>query len=84
VWLVAAVAVAGVVVVSGIAGLSITHWSSVSGFSDRPTSGWALLMAACYATALLWPPLLLTVTLAYVRRRTSRGRCSEGLLPNTK
>ena len=67
-WPVAAVAVAGVIVVSGIVGLSIAHWSSVSGFSDRPTSGWALLMAACYAPALLWPSLLLAVTLAYIRR----------------
>lgn len=69
VWPVAAVAVAGVIVVSGIVWLSIAHWSSVSGFSDRPTSGWALLMAACYAPALLWAPLLLAVTLAYLRRR---------------
>lgn len=74
VWPVAAVAVAGAVVVSGIAGLSIAHWSSVSGFSDRPTSGWALLMVACYAPALLWPPLLLAVTLAYIRRRRSHHR----------
>jgi len=41
VWLVAALAVAGTVVITGIIGLSIAHWSSVSGFSDRPTSGWA-------------------------------------------
>ncbi len=74
VWPVAAVAVAGAIVVSGIVGLSIAHWSSVSGFSDRPMSAWALLMAACYAPTLLWPPLLLTVTLAYLRRRTSRRR----------
>ncbi len=74
VWLVAAVAVAVAIVVSGIVWLSIAHWSGVSGFSDRPTSGWALLMAACYAPAILWPPLLLAVTLAYVRRRISRRR----------
>lgn len=74
VWLVAAVAVAGAVIVTGIVGLSIAHWSSVSGFSDRPTSGWALLMAACYAPAVLWPPLLLATTLAYIRRRTRRRR----------
>jgi hypothetical protein len=74
VWLVAAVAVAGAAIVAGIVGLSIAHWSSVSGFSDRPTSGWARLMAACYAPAVLWSPLLLITTLAYIRRRTCRRR----------
>ena len=74
VWPVAAVALGGAIAVSGILWLSIAHWSSVSGFSDRPMSAWALLMAACYAPTLLWPPLLLTVTLAYLRRRTSRRR----------
>lgn len=74
VWLVAALAVAGAAIVAGIVGLSIAHWSSVSGFSDRPTSGWARLMAACYAPAVLWSPLLLVTTLAYIRRRTCRRR----------
>lgn len=72
--LVATISVTGVVIVTGIVGLSIAHWSSVSGFSDRPTSGWAILMAVCYAPAVLWSPLLLATTLAYIRRRTRRRR----------
>ncbi len=74
VWLVAAIALAGAVVVVGIVGLSIVNWSSVSGFGDRWASGWGLLMAACYAPAILWPPLLLAATLAYVRRRAGGSR----------
>ncbi len=38
-WLVAGAAVAGALLVADVVGLSITHWSSVSGFSDRPASG---------------------------------------------
>lgn len=48
---------------------SIVNWSAVSGFGDRPRSGWARLMAACYLPATLWPVLLLAVTAAYVVRR---------------
>lgn len=70
VWLVTATAVVGALSITGIVGLSIAHWSNVSGFSDRPTSGWALFMVACYAPATLWPPLLLATTAAYSRRRT--------------
>lgn len=62
-------AVAGAVVVTGIVVLSIEHWNQVSGFADRSTSGWALLMLACYLPAALWPLLLLAVTVAHVRRR---------------
>lgn len=74
IWLVAGLAVAGAAIVTVLVWLSITHWSRVSGFADRPTSGWAVLMAACYAPAALWPPLLIAVTLAYVRRRRTRDR----------
>lgn len=70
-WLAAGSAVVGAVIVAGLVWLSIAHWSQVSGFADRPTSGWALFMAACYAPAVLWAPLLLAVTWAYVRRRAS-------------
>ena len=45
----------------------------VGGFADDPTSGWASLMALCYAPALLWGPLLAAVTMAYWRRRRSAG-----------
>lgn len=68
VWLVAGSAVAGALV-SAIVVLSIVHWPGVSGFADRPGSGWALLMLACYAPAALWPPLLLATTAAYIQRR---------------
>lgn len=73
VWTVATVAGAGTLAVTAIVGLSIVHWPSVSGFSDQPGSAWALLMSACYAPAILWPPLLLAVTVAYVRRRAGRN-----------
>jgi len=72
--LVAAVSVIGAVVVAGIVVLSIAHWSSVSGFSDQPASGWAILMAVCYAPTVLWSPLLLATTVAYVRRRSHHPR----------
>lgn len=72
--LVAGLAVAGALVVAGIVALSIAHWSTVSGFSERPRSAAALLMVACYAPAILWAPLLLATTFAYVRRRTSHHR----------
>lgn len=67
--LVATTAVLGAAGVLVLVCLSVVHWPSVSGFGDRPTSGWALLMVACYAPSALWPPLLLAVTAAYVRRR---------------
>lgn len=67
---VAGLAVAGALVVAGIVALSVVHWSAVSGFSDRPRSAAAVLMVACYAPAILWSPLLLATTFAYVRRRT--------------
>lgn len=72
--LVAGIAVAGVVAVAVIVGLSIANWSQVSGFADRPTSGWAVLMLICYLPAVAWAPLLLAVTVAYVRRRRSVSR----------
>jgi hypothetical protein len=59
----------GALIVGVLVVLSVAHWSAVSGFADRPTSGWALLMVACYLPATLWPPLLLAVMVAYVRRR---------------
>lgn len=70
VWLVAGVAVIGGLVVAGLVWLSIINWSQVSGFADQPTSGWSVLMAACYSLNVLWAPLLFAVTVAYVQRRT--------------
>lgn len=63
-------AIAGAVAVLAICVLSILNWDAVSGFRDRPRSGWALLMIACYLPALLWSPLLLATTWAYWRRRS--------------
>lgn len=63
-----ALAVAGAAVIGAICVLSVVNWAQVSGFDDR-TSGWALLMAACYLPALFWSPLLLAATWAYWRRR---------------
>lgn len=76
--LVAGAALLGAAVVAGIVVLSIVHWSSVSGFADRPTSGWALLMVVCYAPVALWPVLLTAVTVAYVRRRRARSPVRSG------
>lgn len=64
----------GAVAVAAIVVQSIAHWSSVSGFTDRPISFWSVLMLLCYLPAIAWSPLLAAVTVAYVRRRTaSRG-----------
>jgi len=71
VWPVVLLALAGAVAVAAVVVLSVANWSRVSGFEGRLTSGWALLMAACYAPAALWPVLLVTVTVAYARRRSS-------------
>ncbi len=62
---------AGIAAVSWIVIGSIVNWSSVSGFAERPTSGWALLMLACYLPAALWPVLLAAATIAFVHRRRS-------------
>jgi len=67
--LVVAVAGAGVLATTYLVVGSITHWSSVSGFAARPTSAQALLMAACYAPAALWPVLLAACLAAFVARR---------------
>lgn len=74
VWLVAALSSAGAGLVATLVVVSITRWSAVSGFADRPTSGWALLMDACYAPVILWAPLLLAVTVAYARRQAGHLR----------
>ncbi|MFF0531008.1 hypothetical protein ACFYT3_21800 [Nocardia amikacinitolerans] len=61
-------ATVGAVAVLLIVAMSARNWDRVSGFADRPDSGWARLMAACYAPAALWPVLLLAVTADYWRR----------------
>jgi len=70
-WPVVVLALAGAVAAGAVVVLSIANWPRVSGFDGRLTSGWALLMAACYAPAALWPVLLISVTVAYARRRLS-------------
>lgn len=71
---VVAVASLGAVAVAVIVVQSIVHWSSVSGFADRPMSFWSVLMLLCYLPAVAWSPLLGAVTVAYVRRRTASRR----------
>ncbi|GIJ11925.1 hypothetical protein ACFFMR_32480 [Micromonospora andamanensis] len=65
-------AVGGALSVLAAVVLSILNWPSVNGFAGRLDSGWSLFMIACYAPVVLWPPLLLSVTWAYVRRRRYR------------
>lgn len=65
--------VVGASIVITICVMSIAHWNQVSGFADRPDSGWARLMAACYLPALLWGPMLLAVTWDYWRRRRTES-----------
>ena len=72
--LVAGVALAGAAAVAVIVVVSVVHWSSVSGFADRPVSFWSVLMVLCYLPALLWSPAVVAATVAYVRRRNQRGR----------
>ena len=74
---VVAVSLAGALVVGWVAMMSVRSWDQVSGFADQPGSRWALLMAACYAPALLWAPLLLAVTASYARRNARSGRPSR-------
>lgn len=71
--LAAGLALCGVGAVATIMWLSIVNWSQVSGFADQSPSGWSALMVAAYAPAILWAPLLLAVTIAYVRRRINRA-----------
>lgn len=66
--------VMGVGFVGWIGVMSVRNWDRVNGFADQPGSRWALLMAACYAPALLWGPLLLAVTANYARRNPRRVR----------
>jgi hypothetical protein len=68
-WAPVLLALGGAAAVSYLIVLSVIHGSGVSGFADRPGSGWARLMLACYAPAALWPVLLLIVTYSYACRR---------------
>lgn len=61
----------GVLAVGGVVVTSVLRWDQVSGFGDRPDSGWARLMAASYLPAVLWPPLLAAVAIACWRRRAA-------------
>lgn len=63
------IACAGAAVVAWICALSVANWDRVNGFADQPDSGWAAVMVACYAPALLWAPLLLAVTADYYWHR---------------
>jgi len=62
-------AVLGASLVMAVTVVSIVRWDQVSGFADRPGSGWARLMVACYLPAALWSPMLLALTWDYWRPR---------------
>lgn len=64
-------ATVGAVLVTGIGVVSAASWEQVSGFAGRTRTPGGLLMIACYLPALLWGPLLLAVTWAYWRRRST-------------
>lgn len=81
VWFAIVVALVGAAAVTQLVVTSIVNWSAVSGFAERPTSGWAVLMLGCYLPATLWPVLLLVTLAAYVRRRTSAGQRGEAAGP---
>jgi hypothetical protein len=49
--------------------LPVTGLDRVDHFTGGP--GWRTLLIACYAPALLWGPILLWLSYAYHRRRTS-------------
>lgn len=71
-WFPVVAVLVGAAAVAQLVVTSIVHWSSVSGFADRPSSAWAILQLACYLPATLWPLLLLATLVAYVRRRTGQ------------
>lgn len=71
-WLVAGLAAAGVVPLVGIVVMSAANWDVLIGAAGRPSPAWAMLATACYLPAALWPVLVMTVTIAYVRRRAQR------------
>lgn len=78
---VVAIGLAGGALVTWIGVMSARNWDQVSGFADGPATGWAAVMAACYAPALLWAPLLLAVTIDYGRRHRSGGRDDDSSAP---
>ena len=63
----------GALIVMTIMAQVAANWSSpqLMGNPGAPRGALYVLMAACYAPALAWGPLLLAVTVAYARRRTS-------------
>jgi hypothetical protein len=65
-------ALAGVALLSLIVVQSVLNRDAVSGFSDDPRSAWARLMVACYLPAVLWPLLLLAVTIDFWHRQRHR------------
>jgi hypothetical protein len=74
---VTAAATIGVVGLTAIAVPTVALWNGPEnmGDPDAPQGIAGLVMTACYAPQLAWPPLLAAVTVHYYRRRrASRGR----------
>lgn len=71
---VAAIALAGAVVVTVLCVLSIRSWPAVDPFAGMASSAWSTLCGACYLAALVWPPALVVAVIGYVGTRRRRGR----------
>ena len=74
--LVAGVAAAGTVVLTLVAVPTVALWNGPEnmGDPDAPQGLAGLVMTACYAPMLAWPPLLAALTVAYWRRRAPLPR----------
>jgi hypothetical protein len=73
------IAVAGVVCLTAIAVPTVALWNGPEnmGDPDAPQGVAGLVMTACYAPLLAWPPLLAALTVHYYRRRRG-GRTAAG------
>lgn len=79
--LVAGIAAAGTVGLTLVAVPTVALWNGPDnmGDPDAPQGVAGLVMTACYAPMLAWPPLLAALTVAYWRRRAPGTRRVAGL-----
>ncbi|MGB2567525.1 hypothetical protein ACPFP2_03580 [Micromonospora citrea] len=70
-WCVVGAAALGVAALTAIAVPTVALWNGPEnmGDPDAPQGIAGVVMTACYAPMLAWPPLLAAVTVAYWRRR---------------
>jgi len=78
---VAGVAAAGTVGLTLVAVPTVALWNGPDnmGDPDAPQGLAGLVMTACYAPMLAWPPLLAALTVAYWRRRAPGTRLTAGV-----